>query len=224
MIDYILKRCRRKTLAIYVRNGQVEVRAPMGLPKAEIDKFVAVKQNWITEKLATEQERFERKKAFSLNYGSEILVRGVPYPIVPITHARPELDGKCVYIPANLDPAQIKNACITAYRHIAQSLLTARTAEYAKLMSVEPASVSISSAKGRWGSCCACKKITFSWRLIMGSDDVIDYVVVHELAHILQMNHSKEYWAIVESVLPDYKQRRARLAELQRRIAAEDWD
>jgi predicted metal-dependent hydrolase len=224
MINYNLKRYKRKSIGIYIINGEVEVRAPNCCPVEEIDKFVASKEEWIKQRLVISQEQAERKKNFSLNYGSEIYVRGVAYPIVPVEKARPELDGKCLYLPSNLDPAQIKHACVKAYFQIAKEHFPARVAEYAKIMNVEPASVSIYSAKGRWGSCCSCKKLHFSWRLMMGSDYVIDYVVVHELAHILEMNHSKDYWAIVENILPDYKQRRVELNALHRQISSEDWD
>jgi predicted metal-dependent hydrolase len=68
------------------------------------------------------------------------------------------------------------------------------------------------------------KSLNFSWRLVMADDAAIDYVVVHELAHITEMNHSPEFWAIVAGVLPDYKERRRRLKLLQLRLNSEDWE
>ena len=90
-------------------------------------------------------------------------------------------------------------------------------------MSVTPSAVRINGAKTRWGSCSGKKSINFSWRLIMASDDVIDYVVVHELAHLLELNHSARFWAVVEKILPDCRERRKQLRELQKRLATEDW-
>ncbi|MDR2568929.1 MAG: M48 family metallopeptidase, partial [Oscillospiraceae bacterium] len=75
-----------------------------------------------------------------------------------------------------------------------------------------------------WGSCSAKKSLNFSWRLIMADEDVIDYVVVHELAHLIEMNHSVRFWAVVERVLPDYRERQKWLRELQRKLNVEDWD
>jgi len=99
-----------------------------------------------------------------------------------------------------------------------------RVAHYKEIMGVSPAAVKINGAKTRWGSCSAKKSLNFSWRLIMADDAAIDYVVVHELAHMFEMNHSERFWAIVAGVLPDYKERRKRLKELQRRLNAENWE
>jgi len=95
---------------------------------------------------------------------------------------------------------------------------------YAGLMSASPTAVKINGAKTRWGSCSAKKSLNFSWRLVMADDSVIDYVVVHELAHITEMNHSARFWAIVAGVLPDYKERQKQLKALQKRLNAEDWE
>ena len=91
-------------------------------------------------------------------------------------------------------------------------------------MEVAPSAVGITAAKTRWGSCSARRSINFSWRLAFADDAVIDYVVVHALAHITEMNHSARFWAIVAAVLPDYRERRERLKILQRRLVAENWD
>ena len=127
-------------------------------------------------------------------------------------------------MPPGLTPEQIKYGCVQIYRMIAKRELTTRTLDYAKRIAATPAAVKISNAKTRWGSCSARKCINYSWRLIMADDDVIDYVVVHELAHIIEMNHSKRFWTIVESILPDYKVRKPRLRELQLRLGGEDWE
>ena len=96
--------------------------------------------------------------------------------------------------------------------------------DFAKRMDVTPTAIKINGAKTRWGSCSAKKSLNFSWRLIMADDDVIDYVVVHELAHIAEMNHSARFWALVEGALPDYQSRKAKLKALQQRLSIEDWE
>jgi predicted metal-dependent hydrolase len=223
VIEYTLTRSKRKTAAIYIRDGAVEVRAPLKMPKRDIDKFVASKEAWIKSKLTASRERLVQKQAFSLNYGDAILYRGREYPIAAKDGDRIGFDDTVFYMPPNLSPHKIKLACVKIYRMLAGRDLTARTLDFAERMSVAPAAVKINGAKTRWGSCSSRQSINFSWRLIMASDDVIDYVVVHELAHLLELNHSKNFWAIVESVLPDYKERQERLRELQKRLAAEDW-
>lgn len=79
---------------------------------------------------------------------------------------------------------------------------------YSSVMGVRPASVLITSAQTRWGSCSAKGTICFSWRLMRMPADFVEYVVVHELAHLVELNHSPRFWAVVRSVLPDYEQRR----------------
>ncbi len=93
----------------------------------------------------------------------------------------------------------------------ARQELPPRVAAYAKRMGLYPASVRITSARTRFGSCSAQNRLCFSWRLMDYPKQAVDYVVVHELAHIAHKNHGPRFWALVESILPDYRQRRAML-------------
>ena len=99
------------------------------------------------------------------------------------------------------------------YRRAARKKITERTAWYAKIMGVTYGRISIRAAKTRWGSCSGEGNLNFHWKLILMPPEILDYVVVHELAHRKQMNHSPLFWAEVEKVLPDYKARRAWLKE-----------
>lgn len=224
MIDYTLARSKRKTVALYVRDGNVEVRAPLKMAKCDIDRFVALKEKWITDRLAKSREQSERREAFTLDYCDTVLYRGKEYPITAKDGNRVGLDDTVFYMPPDMSPEQIKAACVQLYRMLAKRDLTAKTLDFAGRMGVTPSSVRINGAKTRWGSCSARKSINFSWRLVMAEADVIDYVVVHELAHLTEMNHSARFWAIVKDVLPDYKERQARLKALQQRLNAEDWE
>ena len=221
--NYTLVRSRRKTLALYIRNGGVEARAPLRMPKSEIDKFVASKAKWISDKLAQSLEQKDRRESFSLNYGDVITYRGADFPITAKDCKKPGFDGERFYMPPNLTPEQIKAACIRVYRALAKEHLTDRTFAFAAQMAVNPTCIKINGAQTRWGSCSSKGSINYSWRLITAEDSVIDYVVVHELAHLLQMNHSARFWSIVQSVLPDFEKRRASLRKLQHRFNAEDW-
>ena len=224
MPDYALTRSNRKTIAIYIREGAVEVRAPLKMPKRDIDRFVASKEKWIVEKLAVTTERLAQCASFALAYGDSVTYRGKPYPIVAKDGNRVGFDEKGFYMPPGLPPEEIKAACVQIYRLLTKRDLTAKGLEFAKRMGVMPSAVKINGATTRWGSCSARKSLNFSWRLIMADDDVIDYVVVHELAHITEMNHSARFWALLEGVLPDYQDRRAKLKVLQRRLSTEDWE
>lgn len=86
--------------------------------------------------------------------------------------------------------------------------LPVKVAHYAALMGVEPAGITITSARTRFGSCSGKNRLSFTWRLMDYPEEAIDGVVVHELAHIVHKNHGKDFYALVESILPDYKQRK----------------
>jgi len=239
MHEYTLIRSKRKTAALQIKDGVVEVRAPLKMPKKDIDKFVASKEKWLTEKLAQSAQRMEKRENFSLTYGDTVLYRGVEYPIAARSGDRVGFDpgsspGQAhsgqFYIPPNLSPERVKAAVIKVYKMLAERDLTNKVVDFAKQMSVKlggdfrPIAVKINSAKTRWGSCSNKKSINFSWRLIMAAEDIIDVVVVHELAHITEMNHSKRFWAIVEGIFSDYRERGRKLKEFSRKINSENWD
>ena len=99
------------------------------------------------------------------------------------------------------------------YQVAARQFIGQRCEWYAASIGCQPVSVKINDARKRWGSCGSKGTLNFSWRLIMAPPDIIDYVVVHELAHIGQLNHSAAFWRRVADVLPDYKIREAWLQE-----------
>ena len=224
-IDYILTRSRRKTIALHVRSdGSVEVRAPLWLPKKEIERFVAAKEKWISQKLAERYERQTRRAAFSLDYGDTVLYLGKPCLISAGADRRIGYDDGVFYVPPHLPPPEIKQTCVQIYRDQARRILPDRLRYYAAQMLLTPAAVKISGAATRWGSCSAKGNINLSWRLMMADEEVIDYVLIHELAHLRELNHSPRFWAIVAAALPDHRTSKARLRELQKRLRDEDWD
>ena len=91
------------------------------------------------------------------------------------------------------------------YVETARSVFTQKAAYYARIMGVTYGRISIREQKTRWGSCSSAGNLNFNWRLIFAPESVLDYVVVHELAHRKEMNHSRAFYDIVESVLPDYR-------------------
>ena len=103
--------------------------------------------------------------------------------------------------------AEMSDAQIRRLREAARACLTAKTEHYAKIMGLKFGRITITGAKTRFGSCSSKGNISYSYRLMLYPEAAIDYVVVHELAHLLEMNHSRRFYAIVEKVLPDYKER-----------------
>ena len=224
-IQYTLKRSNRKTVAIYIRDGLVEVRAPHKMPVANIDKFVETKERWIVEKLSYSRERLDKREGFSVDYDSKLLYRGGYYPIEARDRNLIGFDdeAECFYVPADLEPEHIKAFCVEIYKMLARRDIKERVGVFAEGMNLFPNGVKINSAKSRWGSCSSKGNLNFSWMLIMADDDVIDYVVVHELAHMVAMNHSPHFWSIVERHFPQYEECRERLKVLQHRLSEEDW-
>ena len=99
------------------------------------------------------------------------------------------------------------------YRKEARRRITERAAYFAEKMGVDYGRIAIRAAKTRWGSCSARGNLNFHWKLILMPPAILDYVVVHELAHRIEMNHSPRFWAQVERILPDYRERRRWLKE-----------
>lgn len=99
------------------------------------------------------------------------------------------------------------------YMESARKIFKRKTAAYAKKMSVTYGRITIREQKTRWGSCSSKGNLNFNWKLVLLAPELLDYVVVHELAHRREMNHSKNFWKIVEAELSDYRERRRRLKE-----------
>ena len=110
------------------------------------------------------------------------------------------------------------------YKHIAENYLKNKTLHYADVMNVKPTDVKINSAKTRWGSCSGKNSINFSWKLIMADEKTVDYVVVHELAHTIEHNHSKKFWVIVGKYIPDYEMCKQNLKKLQEELSVQNWE
>ena len=227
-MEYTIVRSKRKTASIYVKASGVEVKAPLRMSKRSIDEFVASNEKWILKASAEMIERAARRSRFELAVGSMVLYRGREYPISEWKRDDTAFDGQRFLISSKMHPEQIRSSFAEIYRKLAKQDLTAKTLEVAKRMRIDAPIVKISGAKTRWGSYNVRKQtrsrsINYSWRLIMADDAAIEYVVVHELAHTLEQNHSGRFWAIVAGELPDYKERIAKLHMLQERLNDESW-
>ena len=222
--DYYVIRTKRKTIALCISGGKLEVRAPLTMPIEEIMAFIEKKSEWIQRKLGLSKDLAAKKAAFRLSYGDEILFMGRLFSINSKPGNTIGFTNKGFHVPPCLSDRQLKAACILIYKRLAKWVITKKVQKFAQQMNQYPDIVRISSAKTRWGSCSSRKSLNFSWRLIMAEDYVIDYVVVHELAHLQEMNHSPRFWQVVASTLPDFAERKKRLRELYTHLASENWD
>lgn len=222
-MDYQIKRMQRKTVGISITNeGFVEVRAPHGIPKAELDRFVREKEPWIRAHQAKARERAQAREAYRLQPGAALLFLGREYPAERARTNAVTFDGARFFLPDAPEEA-LRDALACFYRKAAKELLPEAVEQYAPLVGKRPAQVRVTSAKTRWGSCSAKGGVNFSWRLMFAPPEVIDYVVVHELAHLIEFNHSPRFWSIVESIIPNWSGRRQALAGLQETLLRQGW-
>ena len=127
------------------------------------------------------------------------------------SYARPGVmaeGNKLVVLTARTETSVIEEAVKNWYENRAKQVLTDRVEQYRRQLGETIGAVRIKNVKSRWGSCSSKRILNFNWRLVMAPPEILDYVVVHELCHLQQMNHSAAFWSLVEGILPDYKQRR----------------
>lgn len=224
-MEYILKRSRRKTISIYItREAGVEVRAPYRVPRAELDRIVWEKREWIAGHLTKQKALLEKRLSFEKKPGDTLLYLGREYPLERRPCTQAGFDGRCFFIPEQQTFEQAKPQLVEVYRRLAGDYLPARVSYFANRMGLSPNRVRITGAKTRWGSCSGKDNLNFAWRLILAPPEAVDSVVVHELCHMRERNHGPRFWREVASVLPDYRGRDQALKALSRRLSEENWE
>jgi predicted metal-dependent hydrolase len=218
-VDKII-RSNRKTISLEIdNNARLVIRTPKSVSKSYINKLVESKKSWIQEKQKLVQSRnMECINNSEFKNGKTYLFLGNEHKLVITDKVKNiSLSRDTLYFPLkNIDNAE--QMIISWYKKTAREILSKRLAELASLMGLSYNKMGITSAQKRWGSCSSKGNINFSYKLIMAPPDVIDYVVVHELMHLKVLNHSKEFWDAVASVMPDYKERLKWLKDNQHRM------
>lgn len=115
---------------------------------------------------------------------------------------------RLVVLAAKPDPDTVRRAVLEWYGMRACSIIPERVAYYQPQVAKPVNVIRIKDVRSRWGSCSSKGNLNFNWRLVLAPMEVLDYVVVHELCHLREMNHSKAFWSLVEGILPDYRKRR----------------
>ena len=202
-IPYVVTRSDRKSIAIVINtDGQVVIRAPKKMADDDIATFVDAKKMWIRNKQEQIAAISEKHEPLSADDGDSILYLGQSYVISKENVSDISMEGNTVIVPLAFSIDDI-----SAWLKVeAGKVIEERVARYADIMGVTYASVKMSDAKGRWGSCSAKNNLNFAWRLILAPLGIIDYVVVHELSHVTYKDHSSQFWARVKTVLPNYKE------------------
>jgi predicted metal-dependent hydrolase len=231
-VGYWLKRGKRRTIGMLVGQDGLSVNAPRWAGVREIDAVLQDKADWILRKLAEVRERTRQRDAQRIDWagGAAVPYLGQTLRLVldgahgwDANASRPRKasaqlvlieDGTAelhLGLPQTASPAQIKDAAQAWLMRQALRVFSERLAHFAPMLGVRHTSLRLSSAATRWGSASAAGAIRLNWRLIHLPMQSLDYVVVHELSHLREMNHSPQFWSVVGSVLPDYAQRRQAL-------------
>jgi predicted metal-dependent hydrolase len=211
---------RRRTLSLELRaDGSVHVAVPRGLRLAEVRRFVESRRAWIDSKRALLSPAAPRR--LPLETGARLPYLGSELTLIVEQHAKARAlcrrEQEVLVVRAA--HAQSTQHVIEAwYRRQALAHAGERVAHFARLVGRAPRAVTIRAQRTRWGSCSARGSISLNWRLMQATPAILDYVVVHELCHLLVPNHSARFWAEVGRVLPDYPERRAALRDFGRTL------
>ena len=221
-IPYLLKRStQRRRVGLQVDDRGLVVQAPWRSTDRHIEGVLQEGSTWIQKKLASWSANAPPARSWQSGDLLDYLGEQLTLDVV-VEHERPLVllrDGHRLEV-RTPDPAQssdVRQALAKWYKRHAQSHFAQRLEHYAAQLNLrKKPKLFVSSATARWGSCNAEREIRLSWRLMQAAPPVIDYVVAHEVSHIIEMNHSPKFWSIVEKLCPGYAGERAELNALAR--------
>lgn len=199
---------RKRTMTLKLeRNGTIVILVPDRTPKEEIRRFFNSKVSWIHKKLGEYRETLEKaEKPKTFAAGESFLYLGEEFPL-KVTEgesSRLHLSHGIFTLNKNHNTDE-RQMFIRWYKMRAHEIFTERVPFYAGKLGIQFAGIRITSARTRYGSCSFDDRLSFSYRLVMAPYHIIDYIIVHELAHVRIKNHSKDFWTYVETILPDYR-------------------
>lgn len=209
---YELTRGKGRTIEIAVlKDGRIKVRVPYRMPGYAVESFLEEKSEWIRkhmEQIREEKEQYTERK---FREGEVYFYLGKPYNLrfAGKTKDTVWLCGNEIFMDENVSGEKRRRDELEKwYRKQAKKRIPDRTRCYAEITGESPNRIIVKNQKKRWGSCSSLKNLNFNWKLIMLPQEIIDYVIIHELCHLKEMNHSKRFWQHVEEIMPDYRERR----------------
>jgi len=212
-ISKILRSRRRSIALIITPDARLVIRAPLQTTMTEIEALVEHKRNWITKKLLQVQQKQTVHRMNPFRDGELFRFKGIQYPLLIVPGERSiRMNDNHILFPERF-LANPERAMIHWYAHEALRTLAERVQYYSKTYGFRHTGITVTGARTRWGSCSPANRLCFSWRLILTPEPVIDYVVVHELCHTVEKNHSARFWNKVGAILPDYRARKQLLKE-----------
>ena len=221
MLPYALHRSHRRSIAIHVHDGRVEVRAPMRVAQRDIEAFVLEKSLWIAAKLDELRER--GVEVFRVNDGSSIDVLGETFTVRWQTAVRGEVlrDGAVLWIRGRvLDEQRARRLFLSWLTNEAQTTLLPMAEKRISDMGLlqKLSGFSLRYTRSLWGRCSARGNILFNPLILLAPLPVIDYLIVHEACHLRHMNHGNEFWGLVNSLCSDSQNSRRWLKEHGHRL------
>ena len=216
----------RRTAALHIVGSDLQVRIPKDLGDDRVAAILQQKRPWIRSKVA-ELQRIPPPQR------TKELVSGESFPYLGRNYRLKVQDGSQVgvclsdgYLKATIRPTEqgeqrqqrIQQYLNSWYKSRALERLSEKTDRYAEQIGVSPSGISVRNFKSRWGSCSSQGQIVFNWNIIKAPHAVADYVVVHELCHLVHPNHSKDFWALVGRFDNAYKEHRQWLKETGRSL------
>jgi predicted metal-dependent hydrolase len=220
-VSYRFERSRRKSIGFTVGPEGLVVRAPGWVPLRDVDAAVQEKAGWILAKLQQMRERAREPlvPAPEWVHGADLPYLGTTVRLCVVARGQlPEVPAGVTPLPLQLppeaSPTQVREAAEAWFKKKARALFEERLQHFGPQLGVRHQRLSLSSARTRWGSARSDGHIRLNWRLIHLPLAQIDYVVVHELAHLRVMDHSPRFWDTVGTVMPDYRERRRQLRTL----------
>ena len=212
-VEYRFERRRRRTIGIKVNEHGLSVAAPMRAPWRDIEGFLQEKAGWILEKL--DKRAAAGKPATIFGESGEILPLHGHQVVLVVSPSRRavNLAGAELHLshPEPHRRGAVRTLLLNWLKARALDALTPRVAHYAARVSLPPPPLKLSNARTQWGVCMSSGRIRLSWRLVHLDPELADYVFAHEVAHLVELNHSERFWALVEWLYPHWREARERI-------------
>ncbi|MBQ1948134.1 MAG: M48 family metallopeptidase [Clostridia bacterium] len=218
-MEYKKIESRRKTVSIHVTvDGALVVRCPIGFSDNRIKDLIEKNRGKIEDAIKKAQS-VDKPEVMKGKPPEVLYFLGESYTIMPMPGRRVAMQDHAFIVPQGAE-----NHFIEIFlKEEAKRYLTEKTKEWAQRVGKSPTNIKITSAARRWGSASTKNHICYPWRLMLLPPHLIDYVVVHELSHLWEHNHSAAFYQRLESILPDYKEREKEIRDWEQKLQREGW-